>query len=758
MIQFYIAPIGADTNPGTADRPFVTLAQARDAVREATRNGLPPGGVVVWLRGGDYLLKETFTLAADDGGTAESPVTYRASEGETVRLLGGRVIRGFEPVRDPAVLARLAAPARAHVLQVDLRAAGVTNFGRLSSRGFGRKSQPAHLELFFAGQPMTLAQWPNAGEFTTIAGVTEPINDEWGQPVGKLTGGFTYDGDRPRGWAPTDDLWVHGYWSWDWANSYEHVRTLDVERRVIETDPPHGSYYFRAGQRFYFLNVLEELDQPGEYYLDRATGILYFWPPAPLETGEVLVSELETPLIRVDGASHLTLRGLTLEAGRDSGVVVQGGEGVTLTGCVIRNVGTWGAIVDGRKHIIDGCDIAYTGDGGIQLDGGDRATLTPANHVARNNHIHHIGRWSRCYQAGILAGGVGITITHNLIHDGPHTAILYNGNDFTIDYNEIYRMCLETGDAGAIYTGRDYTYRGNAIRYNFVHNLGGVGMGCSCIYMDDCVSGHEIRGNIVWGSDGIWLGGGRDFIIENNVFVDCPSGIFYDSRGTDSNPVWVNMIRNIMKPRLDAMHYLEPPYSTRYPLLATYKAFYDKGEGVPCGNNRVARNISVGGRWLFTWSDTSEEVLGLQDNLRGTGPIFADRADGHFTPRADSLASSIGFTPIPEAQIGLIVDEFRPTLPPKVVSLLEMGEKRADGRLAIRLLLHNVGDLPVTGDMQLAAKAKEPVIWIDEPSTTFTLAPGETKIVEFTLQAQPEELVVSAFSATLGVRPSRLRF
>ena len=171
--------------------------------------------------------------------------------------------------------------ARGSVQQIDLRPLGIHEFGAMKSRGFGRPTTPAHCELFFDGKPMTLARWPNEGEWAQIAGFPEAQaqNDGHGGKIGRLEDGFSFSGDRPLGWKDTSDLWVHGYWSWDWANSYERVASLDREQRLIKTAPPHGQYGFRKGQRFYFLNVLEELDQPGEWFLDREAGMLYFWPP-----------------------------------------------------------------------------------------------------------------------------------------------------------------------------------------------------------------------------------------------------------------------------------------------------------------------------------------------------------------------------------------------------------------------------------------------------------------------------------------------
>ena len=500
--ELFVAPDGNNAGPGTKDKPFATLEAARDAIRAMKRSGgMPAGGVIVWIRGGDYPLARGFELTSEDSGTADAPIVYRAAAGQRVRLLGGRIVRGWKPVTDPAVLGRLDEKARPAVVQTDLRAAGISDFGRLQSRGFGRRTVPAHLELFFDGQPMTLARWPNEGAWERIAGFPQQAarNDDHGGTIGSLSEGFFYAGDRPQRWKSLDGIWVHGYWAWDWANSYESVASLDREKRLIKTAPPYGQYGFRKGQRFYFLNVLEELDQPGEWFLDRAAGILYFWPPKPLDAGEALVSVVESPLVSMTGVSHVTLRGLTLEGGRGHGVRIRGGAGCRVAGCLLRLLGNSGVSVEGGTgHGVVACDIENTGDGGVSLSGGDRQTLTPGGHFVENCHFQKQGRWSKCYVPAVLLAGVGHRVAHNLIHDHPHCAILFSGNEHLIEFNEIHHVALETGDVGAIYTGRDWTFRGNAIRHNFIHHTGGVGMGSMGVYMDDCVSGTEIFGNVFY--------------------------------------------------------------------------------------------------------------------------------------------------------------------------------------------------------------------------------------------------------------------
>ena len=298
-------------------------------------------------------------------------------------------------------------------------------------------------------------------------------------------------------WRDVSHVWVHGYWAWDWANSYERIESIDLDKRWIKTAPPRGHYGFRKDQRIYFINILEELDQAGEWYVDTVEGVLYFWPPSDLKDKEVLVSVIDKPAITLKNTSHVIIRGIQFEALRSRAVSIEKGASNRVEGCVFKNIGTVAVSVSGGVgHEIRSCDFENIGDGGVTLSGGDRKTLVPAGHLVSNCHFTKIGRWSKCYVPAILIDGVGSRVANNLIENHPHCAILYGGNDHVIEYNEIHHVALETGDVGAIYSGRDYTYRGNVIRFNYIHDTGGVGMGSMGVYMDDCVSGTLIYGNI----------------------------------------------------------------------------------------------------------------------------------------------------------------------------------------------------------------------------------------------------------------------
>ena len=662
-MNLYVSPNGNDSwsgrlaspNRTRTDGPFATLERARDAIRALKKQGgLPEGGVTVWLRGGTYTQLTPFELTAEDSGTPQSPITYSAYRNEQVRLVGGKRVTGWQPVKDDAVLRRLPPAARGKVLVADLQVQGITDFGQMLRRGFGSSAAvPAGLELFYNGKPVPLARYPNEGWLKISS-----------TPAGQQGGRFTCDDPRLRRWTEAKDVWVHGYWTWDWADSYERVVSIDAEKGEIVTAEPHGVYGYTPGKRFRVLNLLEELDAPGEWWLDRESGLLYFYPP-DAGTGEAMVSLTEKPLITLNGVSHLRIERMTFEVCRATGIEMRGGQQNIIAGCTFRNIGTVGVVIDGgTRHKVVSCDFMDLGDGGIQVSGGDRNTLTPCKHEVLNCLFTRYSRWSRTYRPAVLVNGVGVRVAHCLMYDAPHNAILFGGNDHLFEYNEVHHVCTETGDAGAFYIGRDFTQRGTVIRYNYFHDIGKslqaeTFVDVMAVYLDDCASGITIFGNVFYKAGrAAMIGGGRDNTVENNIFVECEPSVHVDARGLGWASFWFDGRDSTLMDRLKAVPYQQPPWSERYPELVN---ILNDEPAVPKGN-RIIRNISVGGRWIDLYDNLTDKIVTMRDNIIDGDAGVEVTAKG-IRLRKDSPAFKLGFQPIPLEKIGLYRDAYRKRLP-----------------------------------------------------------------------------------------------
>jgi hypothetical protein len=701
--NFYVSTAGNDAWSGTlaepnsagTDGPFATLERAQEAIRTyKSTSGIPERGLYVLIREGVYPRSASFRLDSLDSGTEIAPIVWAAYLNEEVRLSGGLEITGFAAVSDSSTMARLHPDAAANVQVTDLRAQGITDFGEITPRG------GPGLELFFNEERMQLSRWPNEG-FVQIADVPQtgtlvyagdPPHVREGVIVGRQYGRFVYSEDAPSRWTKTDQVILHGYWSWDWFDEFVKIDRIDPAKKEIWPSESGSRYGYTKNQRFYAMNILEELDQPGEWYLDREDGLLYFWPPSPIKDGRAYVSLLDEPMLVMDSTVNVWVHSITFEHSRSSAIEINGGQLANIDGCTIRNIGGTGVIIRGGfNHYVTGCDIHHIGGAGMEVAGGDRKTLTPGNHQITDNHIHHYSGWVRTYLGAVNLNGVGNYVANNLIHDAPHTGILLNGNENIIEFNELHSLAQQTGDVGAFYIGRDWTQRGNVIRHNYFHDLEGPGLhGVMAVYLDDWASGTIIYGNIFYRSGrSVFVGSGRDNIIENNVFIECEPSVHFDVRGRSwasyyfdkENPLYLNTLFD----RMDAMNYSQPPYSERYPELLTY---YDDEPDLPKGN-KVLRNVSYGGTWTNLIEGVDFKMVEYRDNLiadpviatweRSVGapqevyangdtliarelngnvimqgnPGFMDLEKLDFRLRSDSKAFEMGFKAIPVEKIGL---------------------------------------------------------------------------------------------------------
>lgn len=693
-VVLYVSTAGSDAwsgalaepNAQKIDGPLATLAGARDEVRKRKAAGAT-GPFTVLVRGGVYCLSETLTLTAADSGTGPDPATFRAYPGEKVSLVGGRKIVGF-------------APHQGKVLKADLAAQGLKGV--------------YFRQLFFAGRRQHLARYPNfdpqnpyTGGWAYVEG--KPVS-LWATIPGEDNRTLKIKPEDLRPWSKPEEAEVLIFPRYNWWNNIIRVESLDRQKRVARL-AGGASYEIRPGDRYFIRNLREELDAPGEWYLDRDTWTLYFWPPAEIASGEVYAPTLET-IVSIQGASQLTLQGFTIECCEGTAVRLRDCKNCDVAGCTIRNVGgrcshsdAAVAVDGGRSNRVMGCDVYEVGSHAVTLSGGDRKTLAPAGHVAENNYIHHTGVFYK-QGVGVELSGVGNQARHNLVHDCPRFAVLYSGNDHLIEYNHGRHLTLETADTGAVYSGgRDWlSPRGTVIRYNYFHDMVGYGMEDGRwvsphyawgIYLDDNSAEVQVYGNIVARAIRglIHFHCARDNTVENNIFVD----------GTLQQ---VEM--NGWGDYSGFMDQMGPAYEEfiKLPAWKKFPGFQAGGhpkDAVPMAGNRLARNIicyrgadavlyrfnnlglpsfacdknlvwHAGQPLKIAVKDIGGDVppekqwarwqeLGFDRQSVVADPQFVDAERDDYRLKRDSPAFKLGFQPIPVEKIGPYQYEDRASWP-----------------------------------------------------------------------------------------------
>jgi hypothetical protein len=663
-IKYYLSPSGNDTwsgllettNATGTDGPFATLEMARDTLRNLKQNGkFPADGALVIFRAGNYYRSQTFQLDYRDCGTSNAPIIYCAYTNETATLLGGLPLSGFEPVTNPQVLTRLSEAAKTNVFQVNLAPLGQTNIGVLSRHGFAINWTNGIAELYYNAKPMPLARYPNTGWLAITSTTSNPTNT------------FYFSGGKPIQWADKSDIWAHGYWAKDWADSCEKVASVDLANGQAALVSPGSQFGFKSGQRFIFENILEELDTPGEYYLDRINNILYFWPPGNLAAGAPFLAFIDR-VVWLQNVTNTTFSGITFQGAKLSLLSISGGQSNSVVRCNFRGsarngVGIWNSPGSG----VAGGGVSDTGETGISISGsGNRTNLTSGYNYVLNTTVHEVGRLSRCYYPGIYIYGVGVHVANNLIYNTPHNALLVYGNDHLIEYNEIHHACTETADAGAIYMGQDWTMRGNVFQYNYLHDINQAGFTSDPgsvvgIYLDDCFSGTRIFGNVFCSVDiGVQIGGGRDNTVQNNVFVDSKTcAISADQRLLSWFSGQLTNRQSTLLTALAAVPYQQLPWSARYPTLSNIL----NDEPAKAKYNVIAENVQYhNGNWLRLF-DNAQSVLLVGNNFTSGDPLFNDYPNRGFQLNSNSPAWAIGFQALPLGKIG-------PTpRPPKIISV-----------------------------------------------------------------------------------------
>ncbi|OGV69071.1 MAG: hypothetical protein A2283_01485 [Lentisphaerae bacterium RIFOXYA12_FULL_48_11] len=648
--EFFVSPEGSDVNPGTKKQPFQTVERARIAVRKAKSDRMP---VTVWLREGVYSVAKTIEFTPEDSGTENAHVTYSAYKGEKVAVSGGRSIAGWQ--KSDGELWTTVVP-------------GV------------KEGKWYFHQLFVNGQRRTRARTPNNGYLYT-EGILAPFDRaKWYAADIEAKRGFLFrDGDIMR-WNNFNDALIVIYHSW--TTSIHFITDLDVKKRAVRLVPASGwpiGYWWEYNTRYHVENILEALDEPGEWYLDRTTGILRYWPlpGEDMKKTEVIAPVVCRTLVAFKGQpdegkciEYLIFRDISFQY-TDSYIAPDmpvDHQGATEQKPMIAAEGL-------RHSIFENCEMVHAGENGIWLDSGC------SDNVIRRCHVHDLGGSAifigpkifkdkpemavlrntvdNCFihdGSHIFRGSQGLWIgksscnrlTHNEISDFHHIGISVGyswgyapstASNNLVAFNHVHHICNGYfSDGGGIYTLG--ISPGTVIRNNIVHDViptpmmpvGGTG-----IYHDEGSSGILVESNIVYnvGAGAYNQHYGRENLARNNIFAFGGSNTITCCRVEDhlSFTFEGNIVLS-SDGQVTSDHYSPLKCKTEF----RRNLYWDIS-----GKEPVFSGVSFG-EWQKTERDRDSQIA---------DPHFRDVQKRDFRLKRSSPALAMGFNPIDTDDVGL---------------------------------------------------------------------------------------------------------
>lgn len=638
--QIYVSPDGNDDNRGDKDSPLKTVEAAKSLANIKKIGGNP---VEVIFKEGKYLIDKTVSFTSSDSGSAGAPIVYKAEDGANVVFTGAAAldISAFKPVSG-AVYERLPKASADHVLQLDLKKQGIEKsvVDLDTNRVEGGSGIP--LGIYLNGKRQSVSRWPNTGYNTFLtAGVLEAGGvRRWGQnpDVGAV---FKYSEINPSKWKDVSNSYLVGYFGAEFWGEWAKIKRVDAEQNTIELSR-WTQYGVKEGYRWSVMNVLEEIDIPGEYYIDYNDMMLYYYPPYEIEKGRdsFEISLLTDDMLNVSGTKYLEFKDIAFEENRGNGLVFTDIKNINLDGCTIRNIGINGVIVGGTYATIQNCDIYWTGEAGIYFTGGgEKKTLTSGHNVVTNNHVYDTQRDGLSSQGSHFRGdgeNVGFECTHNYFHRSDGAMYGLRGNDNITAYNEVWNASRATSDSTAVGTGRKWTEYGDRYEYNYIHDVGSPTFKgfytVNGLFWDDTQSGQIARYNIINMNNknntaAIRQGGGRDNVVEYNILLNSDISINGENRTGSLDITTYDAYKDFISSGID---YSKPPFIDKYPMMnQVLTDIENDGKFIP--RNDIIRDNVFANTNKTTISTAVSDYGTVENNLETDDmDIFVDAANQDF--------------------------------------------------------------------------------------------------------------------------------
>ena len=567
--QLYVAPYGSYSASGTIDEPLLTLEGAKQRIRKIKNTDK---GIEVIFREGTYRFKEGVEFSKKDSGTESAPITYKAYENEKVKFKGSVIIDASDgsQVTDSEVRDRLCPEVRDKLVVIDLKKQKFPY--KIEDTDKVNNTQPInpdtgceYVNLYLNGKEQPIAQWPNGTDnFAQWSEVVKSDN------TGNV---LRYIDDNPSYWKNIKNAWVSAFFELDYRMVRFPLASVDTNNKTI----------FVSGQkkvsnittrRWKVMNLLEELDSPGEWYVDSDKMLLYYYPSYTLKSAPLEMSVLQDNIVTIKDAEYINFEGIEFSQSRRYAIEMVNVNHININKCRFFNLDRGGINGIGRKYskrdlfwyqkkykdgvydsVIENCEFNNIGASCIAMSSGDIDTLKEGNVIIRNNVFYNFSDKNKNAE-GVTLNGCGIKFLNNYMSNGPFHAVNFWGNNHEIKYNEIHNVCRIADDVGVIYTGRNYLSRGNEIAYNYIHDIKHKDVKdmnrhfLMSVYLDDSQSGQRVHHNIFNNVVSAYYTCGQDNYFNYNTIVNAEkyayniSGNYENDNRWSAANMWKQQIEN----------------------------------------------------------------------------------------------------------------------------------------------------------------------------------------------------------------------
>lgn len=689
----YVAPNGNDSNDGSINAPFATFEKAQMTIRQMKKDGkIARDGAVVYFREGKYSILKGIEFTSEDSGKENAPITYRAYPGENVKFIGGVEFdySKFQKVTDEEILNRIVdKTASEKIVYINLKNEGITeipepvllgsySYSEPMDRLYGPKPSAGTSELIVNGKAQTLSRYPNGNANIIVQEVVEhgatPVNwleSKKGSDVyveekdQKFTPFIVRFGDeRIKNWTKAESLIMWGKFYADWADQSVYISKVNPDNLTVIGGPSFYGWLEDGNRPVYFYNLLEEIDIPGEYYIDKKTGNLYYYPLEE-KIENVMLTTLEDHMFNLIDCDYVGIKDIEMTGMRKQAFQYDTkSDYLELEDLEISYTGDRAIVGNGNNARISNCYF-HDCNGGISINGGDVNTLTPGNSVVENCNFENNDRLLKTYNPSLRGGGVGTILRFNKMSGSDHMIAAMNGNDGTFAFNEISDACLTANDMGAFYTGRSLSQRGNKMYYNYFHDIGNttatendsrVGIGTHAVFHDDYLSWWHMSGNIFENCVGgavIQFAGSYNAAF-NNIFINCPEMSVYTAASYTYGSSESDTFKALFQ-TLERVPWQSEVWQTKYPelkeILGEDGQIQNSDKGIVIKNNVLYNSgaIRITNNSVIEHGDVGNNISYKKD------PGFYDMENGNYLLKrdADVYTKIPEFIEIPFTRIGL---------------------------------------------------------------------------------------------------------